>query len=148
MLCLLSSGQCILCRGNRSALHTVWGQLPITSLVLNTFPKAWYLLYLDTDAMLSSTNVSTTEWIESDRLWGQLEHSLLASSSTPTKETNKLYQPQTSNEASQVRQNTRLSNLPIYKGISTKMKAFHSLTVTLFPVVPLHTHISNNNGRW
>jgi hypothetical protein len=46
---------------NGSALHTVWGRLPVTSLVLDSFPKARYMLYLDTDAMLSSARYTPME---------------------------------------------------------------------------------------
>lgn len=42
-------------------LHMVWGRLPITALVLSLFPKAQYMLYMDTDATLSSARHTPTD---------------------------------------------------------------------------------------
>ena len=39
-------------------LHPVWGRLPATALAMSSFPNAKIFLYLDTDAMLSSSRHS------------------------------------------------------------------------------------------
>lgn len=45
---------------NGTALNMVWGRLPAASLSTSLFPNAQYMLYMDSDAMLSSANYTPT----------------------------------------------------------------------------------------
>ena len=42
------------------ALHPVWGRLPATALMMQTFPKAKFLLYFDSDAIIASPDQNPT----------------------------------------------------------------------------------------
>ena len=45
----------------REGIHMVWGRLPATAMVLSIFREAQYMLYLDTDAVFSSSKYTPTD---------------------------------------------------------------------------------------
>jgi galactosyl transferase GMA12/MNN10 family len=47
-------------KGHSSPLHPVWARLPATAAVMMRFPKAKYFLYLDSDALLASSDHNPT----------------------------------------------------------------------------------------
>ena len=44
----------------KTGIHMVWGRIPSTALVIELFPQAQYMLYLDTDAILMSADYTPT----------------------------------------------------------------------------------------